>query len=195
MISATGGVPVSIGGVSTHGHTDRLDPGDWDLSPAGGAEQVVAVATGVLSADPSVDDAITVDGESLVVLDHREVDDGTLVALVVGAWTHTASLYRPTSSGHRSRGQQQLDPGTPTATGVGCDIWPRDGEVEEREFGREATGQWEGRFPPGTDLEPGDWVKVTAGTGPELYEVTFVGEETDRWRTPVVLEESGEEAP
>lgn len=193
LIRDTGGVPVVIGSASTWGHLGRAKPSQFDLSPAGGPEKLVSVPTGSLTGTPTVGMTIEVDGQTAEVLDHREVEDGKLVEIVFGSWTHTVDIYRPSASGTFSGGQQQLDPGSPIAQGVSCDIWAVSGEIRRGSFGEAAVGDWEGRFPPGTDLEPGDLIHVQTGNGPARYRAVFVGDETTHWRTPVSLEESQED--
>lgn len=196
MIRATAGVPVTLGGVDTWGAPDRVDPGTpggYDIPPNIGPRGAVAVATGVLSGPPSVDDPITVDGEAAVVLDLRELEDGELIEVVYGDWTHTVDIYRYDVSGTASAGQQQKSWGNPIAEAVGCDLWARSGEVRSREYAREAVGNWAARLPPGTDVQADDGIRVTDGEGPGRYRVVFVGDEVPRRRIPIDLVESGED--
>lgn len=190
LLEETGAVPVEIGGAQTFGHDQLSDEQLLELRKAGGAKDGVVIPTGKLASTPVDGMPITVDGASALVTGHRRISDGRLTLIGFGAWSHTVDIYEHgTVSG--DRGQQE--PGfSLLEQGVGLELRARGGDVEDREFGMEATGEWEGRIDPGATVEAGYGLKLTAGKGPPRFEVTFVGERTDNWRIPIVLEESEE---
>lgn len=198
MLRETAGVPVTVQGTDTWAHRDMLselavsEETGFEDRP-GGADEAVVLATGIPPNPLETGMAITVDGESLQILDHRRVEDGALTAIVVGTWSHTVDIYRPPTDGDTTRGQQQQQFDSPIASSVSCDLMARSGDIRAQESGDRSAAEWEGHFPPGTDIQPGDRLKVTAGTGPERWKVVFVGDRTDRWKIPVELTESDED--
>lgn len=193
MIRELGGETVSLGGVQTAGL--RLMAGDegMDLVAFGGAKDVLIVPSDALAAAPAAGDAVNVGAENLFVLDHRRLDDGKLLALAIGSWTHAVSIYRGTTFDAATL-QQQDEPAL-VAAGVPCDLEIIREGVDPEAYGRIQTGQVRGRFPPGTDLQRGDFVKVTSGNGPATLEVEALGDETDDWRLVAELTESQEALP
>lgn len=197
MLRGTGGVSVSVQGTSTWGHEEvvaALAGADFESRP-GGTDDVVVIPTDVPPNPVQAGEAITVDGETLKVVDHDRIEDGRIIALVVGSWTHTVDTYRPSTASEipRVSGQQQLQFDSTHLSGVSCDLMALSGEIRAERSGDRASVEYEGRFPPGTDIQPGDYVKVTAGEGPKRYRVVFVGDRTSRWPTRVELEESDED--
>lgn len=198
LFRETGGVQVSIFGTDTWGARKTAReavPGSLFEVRPGGAEDAVEIATGVLPQEMVVDAAITVDGESRKVIDHRRVDDGEITVVLYGAWTHTVDTYRPPSGNafpHVS-GQQELDFSSTHLSDVSCDLMAAAGEVRADRSGDRASVEYEGRFPPAADIQPGDYVKVAEGEGPKRFRVVFVGDRTDRWRIPVELTESDQD--
>lgn len=83
-IKATGGVPVSLGADSTYGHeeiADQVAVGSGTVEVVGTAQSVV-VPTGALSGI-ATGAAITVDGASYTVRDHRREEDGKLTRILL----------------------------------------------------------------------------------------------------------------
>lgn len=81
MIKRTGGVPVTLGAVTTWGHRDTeqvpvLDDGAEVMA----TRDRLKVATGILSG-VAQDAAITVDGESLYVGDAYRIEDGSITVI------------------------------------------------------------------------------------------------------------------
>lgn len=191
MIRATGGVPVLVPEGATWGHVDAVDREDWDMPDRTDRRKLVAVPA--VAIDPAVGASIRVDGELTQVLDYRTVEDGRLVEIVFGDWTHVVDLYRASEDGTFTRGQQQTTLAT-VASGVRCDLWAVDGELRRREYASEAVGDWEGRVPPGIDVRPDDRVRVVEGSDtPGRFRVTFVGDRYVGRRIPVSLTESPED--
>ena len=111
--------------------------------------------------------------------------------------THRVDLYRPTitkdSRGHETKSW----PKVPTTRDVEGNLQPRSGGLLRLAFGREIDGSWAGFFPPGTAVEEGDGLKVTAvleggPAQPSRFEVKKVRPMGARWDTEVDLDESQE---
>lgn len=71
------------------------------------------------------------------------------------------------------------------ATGVACDLQPASGSLDQEEYGQRGRRRRNGYFDAGTDIQIGDGLAVTAGTGTGTR---WIVETADDWGGPGDLE-------
>lgn len=107
--------------------------------------------------------------------------------------THTVDVYRPETV-EGTRGERTLSfPDHPTISRVDCTIQRKSGELRQAAHGSEEEGTYQGFFPPGTDLQPKDGIRVVGGPGPDRLKVLYAHEVGDPWDDEVELELSSED--